>query len=56
MRGKSPLSELILEIMKSNNSLIFFKEFEKGDNFILSKYFLKFLHIYFNKKGKHSAK
>ena len=33
MRGKSQLSELILEIIKSNNSLSFFKEFEKGDDF-----------------------
>ena len=36
MRGKSPPSELILEINKSNNSL---KEFEKGDNFIIVKIF-----------------
>ena len=32
MRGKSPPSEL-LEIIKSNNSLRFIKEFAKGDNF-----------------------
>ena len=53
MRGKSPLSEFILEIIKSNNSLKNFKEFGKGDNFILSKYyFVLFLHVYFNEKGK----
>ena len=33
MRWKSPPSELVLEIIKSKNSLKIFKEFGKGDNF-----------------------
>ena len=54
MRGKSPPSELIVKIIKSNNSLIFFKEFEKGDNFIIVKILLCLIpQIYFYKKGKN---
>ena len=39
MREKSPPSELILEVIKSNNSLSYLKEFENGDNFIIVKYY-----------------
>ena len=39
MRGKSPPSELILEIIKSNNSLIFFKNLKRGIHFLLLKYY-----------------
>ena len=58
MRGKSPPSELILEEIKSNNSLIFFFLNMKREIIsLLSKYyFVQFLHIYSNKKGKKSAK
>ena len=50
MCGKSPLAELILEIIKSNNSLSFLKEFGKGDNFIFGKISFGhiFLGVYFN--------
>ena len=41
MRGKSPPSEL-LEIIKSNNSLRFIKEFSKGDNFYLCQNIILF--------------
>ena len=34
MRRKSPPSEFILEIIKSNDSAMFFNEFGKRDNFI----------------------
>ena len=37
MRGKLPLFELILEIIKSNNSLSNIKEIEKGDIFMIVK-------------------
>ena len=37
MRGKSPPSELLLEIIKSNNSLSNIKEIEKGDIFMIVK-------------------
>ena len=59
MRGKSPPSELIFsEIIKLNNSFKFFKNnLERGIISFLSKYyFVQFLHVYFNKKGKNSAK
>ena len=51
MRGLSPPSELILEILKSNNSLRFLKEFGKGNNFyfcqnnIILFYFFTFILI-----------
>ena len=50
MRGKSPPSEFILEIIKSNNSLRFLKEVGKGDNFyfcqnIILFYFFTFILI-----------
>ena len=53
-RGKSLPSELILEIIKSNNSFNFFKmNLEREIISFLSKYYLfLFLHIYFNKNGK----
>ena len=37
MCGRSPPAELILEIIKSNNSRFFLKEFGKGDNIIFVK-------------------
>ena len=36
MRGKSQASELILEVVKSNNSLSYLKEFEKGYTFVIN--------------------
>ena len=49
-RGKTPPSELILEIIKSNNSLRFLKEFGKGDHFyfcqnVILSYFFTFILI-----------
>ena len=54
MRVKSPPSELILEIIKSNNSLSFFKEFEKRDNFIIVKILFCLIpsHCFLIKRGK----
>jgi len=43
MHGKSPPSELILEVIKSNNSLRFFKEFGKGDNLYFCKNIILFI-------------
>ena len=48
MHRKSPPSELILEIIKSNNSFKFLKEFVKGDSFIFCQnvvlfYFFTFI-------------
>ena len=48
MRGKSPPSAL-LEIIKSNNSLRFLKEFGKGDNYYFCQ---NIIDIHFNKKSK----
>ena len=50
MRGKSPPSELILEVIKSNKSLRFLTEFGMGDNFyfcqnIILFYFFTFILI-----------
>ena len=57
MRGKSPPSEPILEIIKSNNSLkTFIKNLEMEIISFLSKYdFVLFLQVYF-KKRQNSAK
>ena len=57
MREKSPPCELILQIIKSNNSLSFLKEFEKGDNFIIVKLLFCLISSHlFQYKGKNSAK
>ena len=56
MRGKSPQFELILEIVKSNNSLSFKKEFEKGNNFIIVKILFCSISSQLIKKGESSAK
>ena len=49
IRGKSPPSEFILEIIKSNNSLRFLKQFGKGDFYfylnIILFYFFTFILI-----------
>ena len=50
MRGKSPPPELILEVIKSKNSLRFLKEFGKGDHFYLCQNII--FHVYFDKNGK----
>ena len=47
MRGKSPPSEFILEIIKSNNSLSLLKEFGNRDNFILSHNIILFYFFTF---------
>ena len=55
MRRKSLSSELFfIDIMKSNNSLIFLKELGKGDNFYFCQNIILFyfFQVYFNKKGK----
>ena len=52
MRGKSPPSELILEITKSNKYLMFLKDVEKGDNFLFSFKFCTFILIKREKLNK----
>ena len=47
MRGKSPPSELLLEIIKSNNSLRFLKQFGKGDNFNFCQNIILFYYFTF---------
>ena len=55
MRRKSTPSEIILEIIKSNNSFSFLKNWEREIISFLSKYhFVLLLHVYSNKSGKLS--
>ena len=42
MRGKSSPPELILEVIRSNNSLRFLKDFGKGDNFYFCRNIILF--------------
>ena len=57
MRRKSPRSELLLDIIKSNKYSSFYKEFVKGDNFIFlpKYYFVLVLQVYFNKTQQNKS-
>ena len=55
MREKSPPSELILEIIKSEKSLRFLKEFGKGYTFYFCQNIILFLFSHLFKKGQNSA-